>query len=299
MLTRLAPGIMDSSDLHFARPADNSLGQNLTGNSPGGGGPLTSNNLVQPDRQAPYYTRWELSLQHAFGSGWVLATTYVGSRGRNLPVFHDVNNIPIRYLSTSRFRDTANETFLTTNVPNPFVGLLAGSTINNATVQRQQLLRPFPEFGTFGIEENTGSDQYTAGTLQIERRFRNGNSFTVQYTRSSLRDKLKYLNPADGILEDRTSPNDRPNRLSLGSSIVLPFGRSHRWGNEWGSALDAVLGGCRRADQRRRQPDRSAERPAHPDGQQRPLLPVDVAGRPHASVASAGRGLVEELLAAA
>src|SRR5262245_521299 len=41
-----------------------SLGQNLTGNSPAGGGPQTSNNLVPQDRKAPYYTRWEMSLQH-------------------------------------------------------------------------------------------------------------------------------------------------------------------------------------------------------------------------------------------
>jgi hypothetical protein len=220
-----------------------SLGQNLTGNSPGVGGPQTSNNLVQPDRAAPYYTRWEAGLQHDFGSGWVLALTYVGSRGTNLPVFRDINNIPIQYLSTSRSRDTANETFLTANVPNPFAGLVPGSTINGATVQRQQLLRPYPEFGTFGIEEYSGSDRYQAGTAQLERRFRNGNSFTVQYTRSSLHDRMKFLNPANGILEDRVSPNDRPNRLSIGSSMQLPFGREHTWGRNWSAPVDALLGG--------------------------------------------------------
>jgi hypothetical protein len=102
--------------------------------------------------------------------------------------------------------------------------LLPGSTINGATLQRQQLLRPFPEFGTFGIEEYSGSDRYQAASMQLERRFRNGNSFTMQYTRSSLHDKLKYLNPADGVLEDRTSPNDRPNRFSIGSSIRIAGG---------------------------------------------------------------------------
>ena len=182
-------------------------------------------------------------MQRDFGAGWVFAATYVGSRGRHLPVFQDSNTIPIRFLSTSRFRDVANETFLTTNVANPFAGLLAGSTINGATVQRLQLLRPFPEFGTFGIEHYDGSDRYNAGTVQLERRFRSGNSFTVQYTRSALRDKQKYLNPADGILEDRVSPNDRPNRLSIGSVMRLPFGRGRHWGNEWHGPAEALLGG--------------------------------------------------------
>jgi hypothetical protein len=221
-----------------------SLGQALTGASPGVGGQQTTNNLVQADRKSPYYVRWEASMQHDLGSGWVLALSYTGSRGRNLPVFRDVNNIPIQYLSTLRSRDAANETFLTgTNVPNPFAGLLPGSTINSATVTRQQLLRPFPEFGAFGIEESTGSDSYHAGTVQIDRRFKNGNSFTVQYTRSATRDQTKFLNPADGVLEDRVSPNDRPHRLSIGSSMLLPFGKSQRWGGDWSAPLDAVLGG--------------------------------------------------------
>ncbi len=220
-----------------------SLGQNLTGNSPAGGGQVTTNNLVEPNRKAPYYTRWEMAVQHDFGAGWVVAATYTGSRGRNIPVFRDINGIPIRYLSTSRFRDTTNESFLTQQVANPFAGLLPGSTLNSATVQRQQLLRPFPEFGTFGIEQSSGSDSYNAGAVQIERRFRSGNSFTIQYTRSRTRDSLKYLNAAEDLLEDRVSPNDRPHRLSLGSSMVLPVGRAHRWGKEWSGPIDAILGG--------------------------------------------------------
>ena len=222
-----------------------SLGQNLTGNPPMIGGPLTSNNLVNQDRNAAHYVRWELSAQHDFGAGWVLAGTYIGSRGRDLPVFRAINNIPIQYLSTSRFRDTANETYLTTNVTNPFAGLLPGSTINGATVQRQQLFRPFPEFGTFGLEQAAGSDRYSSGTIQVERHFRNGNSFTVQYTRSSLRDTLNYLNPADNTLEDRVSPNDRPDRLSLGAAMLLPFGTGQRWGKDWNGVTNAILGGWR------------------------------------------------------
>ena len=107
----------------------------------------------------------------------------------------------------------------------------------------QQLLRPFPEFGTFAIEEYNGSDRYDAATVQIEKRFRSGNSLTAQYTRSSLHDKLNFLNPQDGVLEDRVSPNDRPNRFSIGTSLRLPFGRSEHWGKDWNQAIDAVLGG--------------------------------------------------------
>jgi hypothetical protein len=201
--------------------------------------------LYQPDREAPFYTRWEASVQRDLGAGWVVAFTYLGSRGSNLPVTRAVNNIPMKYLSTSRTRDTANETFLSTNVTSPFTGLLPGSTINGATVQRNQLLRPYPEFGTISVEQYTGTDAYDAATIQADKRFRNGNSLTMQFTRSALRDTLNFLNPADGTAEDRVSPNDRPNRFSIGSSLRLPFGQGQKWGSGWNDVLDAFLGGWR------------------------------------------------------
>ena len=201
--------------------------------------------LYQPDREVPYYTRWEVSVQHELPNGWVTAITYLGSRGRNLPVTRAVNNIPVEFLSTSRSRDLALEATLSQNVPNPFAGLMPGGSFNGSTVARNQLMRPFPQFGTFSIEQYDGSDRYQALSFQVDKRFKGGNSFTVQYTRSSTRDKLNYLNPADNILEDRISPNDRPNRFAIGASMELPFGRNGMWGKDWNGVLDAVLGGWR------------------------------------------------------
>jgi hypothetical protein len=66
---------------------------------------------------------------------------------------------------------------------------------------------------------------------------------TAQYTYSEMRDKLNYLNAADGILEDRVAPNDRPHRVSLGTVSRLPFGRNEKWGSDWNAVLDGVLGG--------------------------------------------------------
>ena len=120
--------------------------------------------------------------------------------------------------------------------------MLPGSTINGATVQRQQLLRPFPEFGTISAEEYR-SDRYHAATVQIEKRFRGLNSLTAQHTWSSLRDTLNYLNPQDGVLEDRVSPNDRPHRFSGAATFLLPFGRGQKWGSGWNGLVDAIAGG--------------------------------------------------------
>jgi hypothetical protein len=199
--------------------------------------------LYQPKREAPYDTRWEAAVQRDFGRGWAGTLTYVGSRGSNLPVARQMNNVPLQFMSTSRSRDFANEAVLTQNVANPFAGLLPGSTINGATIQLQNLYRPYPHFGTFAVEVYDGADRYHAGTIQLQKRFAEASSITAQYTYSSLRDQLNYLNPQDGVLEDRVAPNDRPHRLSIGTVLKLPLGRDQRWGGDWNRAIDAALGG--------------------------------------------------------
>ena len=44
-----------------------------------------------PEREAPYYTRWEAAIQRDLGRGFVAAFTYLGSRGTNLPVVRASN----------------------------------------------------------------------------------------------------------------------------------------------------------------------------------------------------------------
>jgi hypothetical protein len=39
------------------------------------------------------------------------------------------------------------------------------------------------------------------------------------------------------------SPNDRPNRISVGTSLRLPFGKGEKWGGDWKGAKQAILGG--------------------------------------------------------
>lgn len=199
--------------------------------------------IVPSHRDTPYYTRWQLGGQRDFGAGWSAEAFYVDSRGRHLPVQREINGLPTQYLSTSTQRDTTNETFLSASVPNPFQGLLPGTSFNGATTTRSQLLRPFPQFTSIILEEYRGSDHYQAGSIRIDKRFSSGNSLIATYTRSRTTDKLNILNPADGVLESRVSPNDRPNRATLGATIQLPFGRGERWGQNWNAVADAFLGG--------------------------------------------------------
>src|SRR5258708_40086357 len=51
------------------------------------------------------------------------------------------------------------------------------------------------------------------------------------------------LNPSNGILEERVSPNDRANRATCGGTFDLPFGAGKKWGSNWGGFTQGLIGG--------------------------------------------------------
>ena len=52
--------------------------------------------IYQPDREVAMYTRWEMSVQQELPHGMVVAVTYLGSRGRNLPVVQAITRARTR-----------------------------------------------------------------------------------------------------------------------------------------------------------------------------------------------------------
>ena len=206
--------------------------------------PNTTAMLVNSnDRKSPQYTRWQLGAQRDLGAGWMVQLDYIGSRGKNLPVRRDINALPQQYMSSTRYRDAANETYLSASVPNPFAGLLPNTTLNGKTTTRYQLLRPYPEFLNVAVMEYNGSDSYEAGQLSVSKRFEGGLSVIATYTVSKAKEKVSYLNTFDTELEERTSPDDRPERMTVGATVPIPVGHGRKWGAKWGSVMDAIFGG--------------------------------------------------------
>ncbi len=197
----------------------------------------------QNDRKAPLYTRWQLGAQRDLGAGWMVQLDYIGSRGRNLPVRRDINGLPQQYMSSTPYRNAANESYLSASVPNPFAGLLPNTTLNGSTTTRYQLLRPYPEFLNVAIMEYTGSDANDSGQLTVTKRFEKGLSIIASYTHSRSTEKVSYLNSFDTQLEQRTSPDDRPNRATVGATVPIPVGKGRKWGDKWGSVMQAIFGG--------------------------------------------------------
>ncbi len=193
--------------------------------------------------------RYTIGVQHELPGQWLLEAAYAGSRGWDLTTGGggqageiDLNPVPAQYLSTSQVRDQTTINFLTAQVPNPFRGLLPGTSFNGATIARQQLLRPFPHFDNLRTRADDGTSKYNSAQFKLEKRFTQGYTVLAAYTWSKFTEKVFQLNPTDADYEERLSEFDVPHRFVVSGIVELPFGRDRRWASE--SALaDAFIGG--------------------------------------------------------
>jgi hypothetical protein len=182
--------------------------------------------------------RWVLSAQRELPGQWVVEGAYVASRSYDLSTDFNRNPVPRQYLSTSNVRDNTTNNFLTATVPNPFAGLLPGETLNG-TAQREQLLRPFPQFQNIDVRRYDGSSRFDSAQGQLRKRFSGGYMFETSYTWSNFKEKVTRLNDTDPDFEERLQETHLPHRLVVNGIWELPFGK----GRKWGAAANPIVNG--------------------------------------------------------
>lgn len=130
---------------------------------------------VIPGLPQPYVQQWNLNIQQEI-RGWLLDTAYVGSKGTHLQVgTQELNQLPDQYLALGQG--------LFEQVKNPFYGLITTGTLSAQTVQRGQLLRPFPQFTSVGAAAMPNrSSIYHAFQFKLEKRFAQGGNLLFSYT---------------------------------------------------------------------------------------------------------------------
>jgi hypothetical protein len=193
--------------------------------------------------QNPQAMRWSIGVQRELPHQWVVEGAYVGNRSYDISVDTELNPVPRSYLSTSRERDQTTINYLTANVTNPFRGLLPGTSLNGSTVQRQQLLRLYPQLANIQSRAHDGTGSYNALQGRVEKRFTAGYTILVSYTWSKFTEQVSQLNATDSAYEKRPADADIPHRLVASGIYELPFGHGKKWGADWNGALNAVLGG--------------------------------------------------------
>lgn len=170
------------------------------------------------NRVLPYVQQFSFGFQHELPFRVLVDASYVGSLTSKLQASKGINEI-----AASEF-PRGND--LLTQVANPFAGLLPGSSINGATVPRQQLLRPFPQFvGLTEQRRSVGDATYHAFQLRIEKRMSHGVHFLGSYTFSKSLEAVGYLNAQDSWEQTARvlTSVDAPQRFVLSGGWDLPF----------------------------------------------------------------------------
>jgi hypothetical protein len=133
-------------------------------------------------------------------------------------------------------------------IPNPFRGL-PGVTGGLSTAQFRSigdLLRPLKLYGGLGRQNDPwGKNQYDAGLVKVERRFKNGFSLIAAYTLSKLFEDTAFWGPeiSGPITEHKLGGEDRPHIFTVSPIYELPIGRGRRIGKSLPRVVDAVVGG--------------------------------------------------------
>ncbi len=200
-----------------------------------------------PNRVVPYIYQFSFSVQHQITRDLLVDAAFVGSRTRELPVSRSVNFVPLEELRKG-------VPYLQTVVTNPFAGLLPGSGFNGPTVQRQQLLVPFPQFGitrgdgsaTGGITRDAnslGQSSYHAFQLRVEQRMAKGLTFISSYALSKNIEKNNFRNAQDTELLRQLTDFDRTHVWGISGIWDLPFGRGQKLGSGVPGWANHFIGG--------------------------------------------------------
>jgi hypothetical protein len=204
------------------------------------------------DFRSGYMQQWNFDIQHEFGNQMVLEVLYAGSSGTGLPAqwASQMNQLADQHLALGPA--------LQQLVPNPFYGTVQIGPLSQQTIQRGQLLRPFPQFQTLYVEGMPlGHSTYHSFQAQFNKRF--GSSiFGVAYTLSkaignteSRSDWLEggaqgtsmgFLNNNNRRLDRSLAIADVPHRLVVSFSLDVPFGRGRSMLNNLGP-LDLLVSG--------------------------------------------------------
>ena len=242
-----------------------------TGSSAGlatmnGGAPSFSD----PSGKIGHLQDFSFGLQKQLPAQMTLDVSYAGSRASNIPVQGlniDVLSAANLALGNSNLGGTSS--YLTAQVPNPFQGLLPSTSLNNATISRQQILLPFPEFTS--VTENDipiGHYWYNALQANLQQRTWHGLDTTVAYTFSKTMDAITFLNPQDAFVTTATSqtgvitpigsmfadsnltspahdfaPYDRTHRLDIAPVYELPFGKGRAYFNNSNKVVNTLITG--------------------------------------------------------
>jgi carboxypeptidase family protein len=169
---------------------------------------------IDPNFRDAYIQQWNFGFERQLPGNTVFEVSYVGNKGTRLIRTVDIN-----------------QAFPVPGVSQPPV----------------QPRRPLPQYGEVSVLQGSANSIYHGLLGRLQRRFSSGLSFLASYTYSHAIDDSGGGNVAQdarNLKADRGSSDfDARQRLVVSYVYELPFGREKRFGKNWSSTLDTILGG--------------------------------------------------------
>jgi hypothetical protein len=196
--------------------------------------------FIDQFRKSAYVHQYSVDFQRELPGRLVAGIAYIGATSRHLGLGgNDDESVNINQLDP-RFQSMGSA--LLQQVPNPFFGNPAfGAFAGQATINRGQLLRPYPQFGDILAHQvSEGRAQYHSMVLRLERPIVNGWGGRINYTWSSNKNNIfgetnqfsnnstsvaRILNSYDVDAEYAHSITEQPHRLNFALTAELPFGK--------------------------------------------------------------------------
>jgi hypothetical protein len=204
-----------------------------------------------PAYPTPYTTQWNFNIQNMLPGQFLLEVGYTGTHSIRQPLQRSMDAIPNQYLSASPTRDQSTINYLTAQIPNPFAGLLPGTGLNTATIARNQLLLPLPQFTGVTMNDYQGFSRYNALQVRVERRFSAGFTLLSGYTFSKNIAAENYYAWASGAYINAGDPTptraiagiDQTHMFTITAIYELPFGKGKPLLNNISRLANAFVGG--------------------------------------------------------
>lgn len=179
------------------------------------------------DHPLAYLANWTLSIQRQVNDNTLVEVAYVGTKTTHLfwNRFDNANDPLLLSQWGSRILDV---------VPNPFFGKVQGGVGAFSTIQRRQLLRPFPQYQQIlAVRRPYGDASYQSFTARLEKTYSRGFTFSAGYTMSKLiastaESNSWVIGPSNALYDPKYNrgldANDTPHRLVLSHVWDIPVG---------------------------------------------------------------------------
>ncbi len=176
---------------------------------------------VIPDNKLSNVHQFNIQYQQQLTNSTALSVGYVGTRGRNLILYYNLNGRIVE--------QGTNVACPRGEAAAPCYPTLAGNPVR--------------------VRDDNGESSYDSLQIQVERRFTRGLQYRMAYTfsKTSLDGEGAFDSVGDTIInfvEPFTNSRiDFPHVLSLEAVYEIPFGRGRTWGGDIPKALDYIIGG--------------------------------------------------------